>query len=330
MNLADFVVDGIYDDFVGSVFGREGQLVVKARLTKTSPAIKYLVHCAICSVDVELFGQGYFSITKFQLKEEKYPCGCSPLPKWTKEQTLLRINRLLSGSNYKFVSIESEWNATRTRIICSCDIHGEQPSQTIMDVLTGRKCRECRVDRLSKANTIPDKVHIENFMNTGAYHPETKFWRSDKKTPHSKYRNGFSAHWWIRCGACNVTVETLYVTLKKGGLSCECSSYNQKFSYIHLIKDYELQIGLKFGISNDVHRRFMGQQNMTSLVMENIGVWEFDNSINCKKAERILKNTMDCGVISKELFPDGHSETTHINNIDNIIKVYEEYGGIRL
>lgn len=69
---------------------------------------------------------------------------------------------------------------------------------------------------------------------------------------------------------------------------------------------------------------------MTNLSMENIGIWEFDNSISCKKAERVLKNIMDCGVISKELFPDGHSETTHINNIDIIIKVYEEYGGVKL
>jgi len=329
VNLEDFDLDNS-DDFVGSVFGDKQQLSVVSRIVKDTPNIKYVVKCSVCCEDPELFGEGYFSIAKAHLKDGKYPCGCSSLPKWTKDQTLLRVNRLLNGSHYKFISIEGEWNATQTRIICSCDYHGNQPSQTIMDVLTGRKCRECRVDATSRANTVSDEIHIENFMNTGAYHPETKFWRSDKKTPHTKYRKGVSAHWWISCGECKTTVETLYSTLKQGGLSCECSSYNQKFSYIHLIKDYDLEIGLKFGISNDVHRRFMGQQNMTNLLMENIGVWEFESSVDCKKAERVLKNTMDCGVISKELFPDGHSETTYLNNIDNIIKVYEEYGGIKL
>lgn len=89
-------------------------------------------------------------------------------------------------------------------------------------------------------------------------------------------------------------------------------------------------VGLKFGISKDVHRRFMGQQNLTSLTLENIGVWEFQDSASCKTAERVLKNTLFCGIISKELLPDGHSETTYLNNIDNIIKIYEEYGGIKL
>lgn len=329
MNLDDFVLDAP-DDFIGSVFGSDSQLSVVAKIIKNSAPIKYVVKCSVCSLDPELFGDGYFATTKGHLKDGRHPCGCSSLPKWNQEQTLIRVNRFLNGSYYQFVSVESEWVGTQTRIVCSCSIHGEQPSQTIMDVLTGRKCRECRVDSLAKANTISDETHIQNFMDTGAYHSETKFWRSDKKTPHTKYRNGVSAHWWVSCGECKTTVETLYTTLKQGGLSCNCSSYKQKFSYVHLIKDSDLEIGLKFGISNDVHRRFMGQQNMTNLLMENIGVWEFDNSANCKKAERVLKNTMDCGVISKELFPDGYSETTYIHNIDNIINVYEEYGGIRL
>lgn len=329
MNLQDFDTDAS-DDFVGSIFGDRGQLAVCARLVKTSAVIIYLVKCSICALDSELFGEGYFSISKAHLKDGKYPCGCSKLPKWTKEQTLIRIERFLYGSSYKFVRIAGPWVATRTRVVCSCEAHGEQPDQAVMDILSGRKCRECRVDATTKANKVSDEVHIFNFMSTGMYHPETKFWRSDKKTPHKKYREGLSLHWWVSCGECKTTVETLFSTLKQGGLSCECSSYNQKLSYINLIKDSDLEVALKFGISNDVHRRFMGQQNKTQLTLENIGIWEFDNSASCKNAERVLKNTIPCGIISKEVFQDGYSETTYLNQIDTIIKVYEDHGGVQI
>jgi hypothetical protein len=327
MNLEDFNVE-FSDDFVGSVFGAQGQLEVCARQVKNSPVIKYLVKCTICAKDPELFGEGYFSSTKSHLSNGKYPCGCSSLPKLNREQTLLKLNRFLKDSTYKFIRVIEEWKATRTRIVCSCEVHGEQPDQSLMDVLAGRKCRECRVSATTKANTVSDDIHIPNFMSTGAYHPDSKFWRSERKTPHKKYREGTSVHWWVYCGECNSTVETLFTTLKMGGLSCECSSYNQKFSYIHLIKDLDIEIALKFGISNDVHRRFKGQQNATLLNLENVGVWEFEDSSSCKSAERFLKNTIPCGIVSKELLPDGHSETTYLNKIDTIIKVFEDYGGV--
>lgn len=329
MNLEDFVTD-CSDDFVGSVFGGKSQLTVCARLVKSSLVILYLVKCDICSLDNELFGEGYFSISKNHLREGKHPCGCSIQVKWSKEQTLVRLERFLLHGNYKFSRVEGDWKGCKTRVVCTCELHGEQPNQAITDILSGRKCRECRVSSLTKANTVSDEIHITDFMNTEAYHPDSKFWRSDKKTPHKNYREGHSVHWWMYCGECKTTVETLGSTLKLGGFSCECSSYNQKLSYIHLIKDYDIEIALKFGISNDVQRRFMSQQNRTLLSMENLGIWKFDNSISCKNAERVLKNTIPCGVVSKELFPDGYSETTYLNKIDTIIRVYEEHGGVQI
>lgn len=41
-------------------------------------------------------------------------------------------------------------------------------------------------------------------------------------------------------------------------------------------------------------------------------------------------NVLETGVVSKSDMQDGFSETTHVNNLDRVIRIFESNGGVRL
>lgn len=50
----------------------------------------------------------------------------------------------------------------------------------------------------------------------------------------------------------------------------------------------------------------------------------------CKKAEKEIKAMLKTSVISKELMKDVWTETCWPHEIDKVIKIYEDFRGIRL
>lgn len=82
----------------------------------------------------------------------------------------------------------------------------------------------------------PDKEFIKEFKELGGFDDTYKFVRSDRVTG----RSGYKTHWWVECPFCKEDVYTKngfsYIfedstsRLKKGLLSCRCSSSYQKTS----------------------------------------------------------------------------------------------------
>lgn len=50
------------------------------------------------------------------------------------------------------------------------------------------------------------------------------------------------------------------------------------------------------------------------------------NSVN----EKVVKNLVGKGVADKSEMPDGFTETCNLSLLEDIIKIYEEYGGMRV
>ena len=46
--------------------------------------------------------------------------------------------------------------------------------------------------------------------------------------------------------------------------------------------------------------------------------------------QRGCRRELDCGVLSKEEFPDGYTETTWVYNLDKIVEIYERNGGVKI
>ena len=109
----------------------------------------------------------------------------------------------------------------------------------------------------------------------------------------------------------------------------KCAGNLQDKAYINFVNDKNNNtIALKFGISGKPEARLLKQKYTTDLDVINYGVWYFKSVDICKEAEGKVKTSVKTSLLSKDLFPDGYTETCDIKYLEDIIKIYEEFGGI--
>lgn len=315
------------DDFSGSVFD---DLMVLGRLPKSGKIIQYLCKCSVCEKDPELFDEGYFRTTKAHLRAGRLPCGCSKSPRWNKNQAEIILQREANKDGFKLISQVGDFEGTRTRYVFCCPVHGNLIPKTFSDFMSGRRCIECHRDNLAQMKVKPDEEFIQEFFFSGAYKANTEFWRSERESPiREKYRKPCKLHWWCKCGECGEVTEHLASDLKSGVKGCSCGTKGQTMAYIHLLEDSGIGVALKFGISKRSAKRLKQQQQKTFLDISVIGEWIFTNTQDCKNAERSVKESLETVVVSQTDFKDGYTETTSIKNLEKIVKIYEDFGGVR-
>lgn len=293
------------------------RLTVLGYISNSKHGKRYLVHCPVCAEDPEQYGEGNFESYASNIKKGAVPCGCSRSYCPTDTQLTLRLERASKDSKYKFIKL-SDIDSKRRKAVFSCQEHGEYLANC-HDFLAGKRCLRCTQNALK-----PDEVMIAKFKASGVYSDNTSFTRSDKKDS-----KGAKVYWNVVCAICNETYTGHQSHLKLGKQGCSCSTKSSRFCY--LLRVYEgVDIGVKFGISKNPKRRLVEHEKSCKLSLELIGLWEFNTAQDCKDAELECKRTFVCGIIGKELFPDGYTETTYSYNIEAIQEVYEKHGGFRL
>ena len=304
-------------------FGKKGQLTVVGWSSrgKSGKGHKlYILKCNKCSQESRLFGEGYFSSTKGNLVNGVVPCGCSEAPKWTRDQYLMLCERKAIEIGHTFLGFEGEWKKSRTKIKMLCQKHGEWNKGTVNNLLGhGVGCLECGVD----AKTKPADVMIESFFASGAFHPDTKFWRSDRKSKKSR-----NSYWFMSCPVCGEVGESTGSSLQKGKRSCACSKHRQQECYINWVLDGENPVALKFGVARDSKQRIKQQDSKSAYTLKQHSVYQFSSVQECKQSERECLQELDCGVVLKRDLPDGYTETTWVYNLEKIIEIYERNGGV--
>lgn len=317
------------DDYSASrpIFGNQSQLTVLGWCGWRCQGIKnYIVKCSICSEDTELHGEGFYGISKAHIQAGRMPCGCSFNPKWTKEQYRVMCSRKASELGYVFINFYGEWKNRRTTLVLECVKHGQWSTTRICNLLNAsRGCPKCGIDKISKSASKPDSEMIASFFASGAFHPDTKFWRSERK---NKY--GSKSYWYVSCPRCGEVGEGSYSNLQLGQKPCPCSKHKQKFCYINLIKEGDFYIGIKFGVTNNDKQRLEKLNRKSVYDIESFGLWAFPDKILCLAAERACVEKLSCGIVSKNEMKDGYTETTFLYNLDKIVEIYEEYGGVKV
>lgn len=338
MDLGDVLgQDSIHEDKWSKTlprFGKDNQISVLGWIRKTKSGTKaYLMYCATCAQDPELFGEGYFRIRKGDLVNNLLACGCGGLHKWTEDQYKIKLTRELEGSNVSFVEWSEPFNGSNTRIRALCSIHGVfETARTLGGQLykgiNAGMCLEC-----SDIKTIEDKITekdrvIKQIIAEGGYPEGTTISYSGLKV--SPTTGTKSRCWEVYCPVCNVTYVTKTSYLMRLSLGCDCSLVNQTKAYINKVYDGDQLLGLKFGISQNPRRRRGQIQMLTYLNVILTDVFLFEKPSDCRKAEKMCKDTLICGVIRKEMMPGGYTETVSINNYGEIVKIYESFGGKRV
>lgn len=109
-----------------------------------------------------------------------------------------------------------------------------------------------------------------------------------------------------------------------------CAGYNQRECYLNVVKDGNLPIALKLGISRESNIRLKKQNSRNRLSMEQMVLYMFPTAEQCKSAERYCKKTLKRGVVSKQDMPDGWTETVALTDYDKVVSIYERFGGVRV
>lgn len=323
MNFTDFPEIQPHPD-QGLVFGVQGQIKILGHVgkaNKNSGNKLFVVHCSVCSQDQELFGDGIFPALKSNMTKGVYPCGCAKFKIWTEAQQKVRISRKAESLGYTFVGWKSDFVGSKTYCIFNCEKHGKWDSTDLNAMMVqNHACSKCAAERISKANRKSDSEMIESFLHNNSFPEGTTFERVEGK----------KRTWLVSCPECNTKWQGHSTNLQKGTIGCECGPSNRKYSYINLLKDGEVPIAVKFGITAFPSIR-VNQQNRKSVYdVESLGVWEFESYQLCKKAENSCSKDVITGVISKEEMRDGYTETTFTSNISKLISIFEEFGGVRV
>lgn len=306
-------------------FGQESQLQVIGYLGKQWTNRVYLLVCSKCKEDPELFGEGYFKSTKSNLSSGKLPCGCSSIPKWSVGQFRVLCERSALALCHSFEGFVGEFCGQNTKVKLSCSIHGTWTSGTINTLINaGRGCPLCGIETIRQQNIKPDEIMVSAFFKTNAFHPDTKFWRSDRKT-----KKGTSEYWYVQCPVCDTLGETTSSSLRRGAACCDCSPHRQKEAYINWIISEDFRaVAIKFGITTNNARRIKELSAENAYKVEQFLVYSFPDVASCKKAERECKKELECGILSKEEMPRGFTETTDIKNLFTIVEIYINNGGV--
>ena len=331
MNLED-VIDSEYglqqDEWSLSkpTFGEEGQLEVVGWSGRSSSGAKcYVLKCNNCSQDYELFGEGVFKSIKSNIVNKCHiPCGCTRTPRWSKEQFSVICTRKAEELGYKFLSFVGEWKGANTKIKMLCEKHGEWDSSSINNLNNhSYGCSRCNMS--SKFPSAKADVEIiQSFIDSGAFHPDTEFWRSDRVR--SRNKRDF---WFMFCPECGQQGEAQITHLQLGQRPCACSPMRQQECYINqLIDDCNNTVGIKFGVANNSEKRLNQQNRHSAYTLKQHSVYTFPSVQQCKQAERECKKELETGVVLKRDMPDGYSETTWAYNIGRVKDIYERNGGV--
>ena len=331
MNLKDLVDDDGLQQNEWSLtrpkFGEDRQLEVIGWSKKLRDNKYYILMCSVCAQDSELFGEGYFKVLKSSLVRGNSPCGCSKKHSWSSEQYAIICSRKAESLGYKFLRFEGVWKGNNTKITMFCKKHGEWSTGSIKHLVRlGTGCPECRNESYGDTNRKDDNVMVEAFLSSGGFHPDTKFWRSDRISS-----IGTKIYWFLLCPECGEIGESQGGSLNLGKCPCACSMQRQREGYINLITGTTGEIiAIKFGISRDSNQRREQQNSKSMYEIIKHSIYIFPSVQQCKQAERECKKELETGVLSKIEVPDGHTETTWVYNLEKIIEIYGRNGGISI
>lgn len=326
MNLCDIIGNGeVFTDVnSGYKFGKSENLTVLGWYKRIRHIKQYVVQCDVCNKNDTLFGSGHFSTDWGRIKANMIPCGCSKSHKYTEAEYTAVCKATISNTGFKFIGWAEEYRGVVTKCIINCSLHGNWTVKGYHLVLSGSRCRQCSLEAnlplAWEGVKISDEDYIRRFKNEGGFIENTVFSRDLED----------SQMWTYLCTMCGEEGRNQAGRLLKGQLSCACSSMSQKYAYISYIMENSLPLAIKLGITKYPSTRATQQRLKCIYDLRLYGIWEFENVFSCKEAERICKNTLTCGILSKEEMKDGWTETTSPFNLEAIIKVFEGCGGIRV
>lgn len=216
----------VSDEIIGQRFGPEGQIEVIARNEKLPGAhdFKYTLLCHICKQDPEMYGDGTFLQFRSDLLNGKLACGCSKIPKFTKEQWKIRIERKAAEQNYEVVAI-ADWVGQNTKVTLHCNKCDKNwDTCSVSNFLRDRKCPYCAATARPDNRQLSQEDSQELFMSTGKFAEGTVFSRVNTRGRMWQYTCPICSNdEYVKAGLCSGIFTSDRGNFRVGKLSCRCS-----------------------------------------------------------------------------------------------------------
>lgn len=308
------------EDFYGSVFGDLGQLCVVGHTRNPSGGLLFKLDCGVCELDPELFKPSGFETSKYKLENGFIPCNCGVKYNWTKDQYILRIERKCKELGFSYLGYKDTWDWSKTKISLFCSTHGEWDTCTVSSFLSSKRgCPSCAKESPSIRPLKPDNYFKDLFFNTGSFPPGTTFRRTSE-----------NQRWEVCCGICKEITLSYVSNLKIGTKACSCGNQKPIYVYINTIKDNDKIVALKFGVTSNPQVRILSQRVKSVYTVDHLLCYKFKSTTECRDAERLVKGSFVCGILPKAEFKDGYTETTSTKNLDDIITILKNSGGVNI
>lgn len=270
----------------------------------------FKVTCAECFKDLELFPDGYFISTKGNLVRGQKPCGCARSTQWEGWQYLILAKRAGEKKGFIVNGFAEEFKNAKTKLNLECLKDGHKWTASINEIVNGSKgCPECagnarptEQEALQKCIDICKEMgyaavgFVNGYKNQRSRFEYTCKIHGKQNVSYTNFVNNGR-----RCNGCSITG---YSTNKQGS-----------FYIIQWTKDNRSFI--KFGITNQKElSRVKTQKRQTEYKYKKIWSATFDDGSIPLHIENYIKNSgIEVGVISKEEFPDGFTETINTDNL---------------
>jgi hypothetical protein len=267
---------------------------------------------------------GLFTSTFDKVISSKYGCPhCKKdrqVPKLHKPHSHF-LEKLIEANNGKYELRYTEPLNSRSMIDINCKHHGWS-TVSLNSLRSGSGCRKCGYDISSRKQR---KYSTDRVVEAWKVHGYFKYdyslvqpiVTSNKvKIPiicndHGIFYQRFNDH--LRGKGCPV-----------------CANNTSDKGYVHLVKDGEINVCLKFGITRNVKARLSEIRSGTKFTVTNLLVWKFLNYESCRKAESEIKRDIEGCSMTKNYMNDGFTETCHVSQLDAIIEIFEKHGGKRV
>lgn len=303
------------EDFISTGAFKEGTTFKRSeRKNKHGWNSYWYVTCPTCSNDkfVEAgLCSGVFEGSQSNLIRGAKPCRCSSSYAYTEDQYVFRIN---SETEYAFLRWEGDFKGNRTKAVVFCQEHNGEMTMTVSGLLQGSKCLACHGKRRR-----PEEEVIQELKKLCKKMGYDFLSIIDYKSNKSYFEFSCKEHGINKMPITNFT---------HGEQGCAaCKGKNQKYAYIHLIKDEDMVVGLKFGITKNPNIRARQQNRLAKYKIEKFKLYEFDTVSACREAEKEIKETLPCGLFSAQDIPDGWTETTYTYNLEKVMNIFVNKGG---
>lgn len=287
---------------------------------------RWTFHCGKCNTE--------FRESQSEMIKDNYkgtPCKCDNGVKFTQWTQKMREDQVIGrckliGAEFLYWEDGGYVNNT-SRVWLKCKVHQEhKPWDVSINNLVGSAvygCPECGVIRRADSS----RHTLEKFiLDATAVHGD-KF-----NYDHYKYVCSRTPSK-VVCNNCGKSFKVSYDNHVNKGRGCPgCSNRTQRQTYIVLISDvdHNTPLAIKYGKANDSEKRLGEHIGNTSHSLDLVGVWEYEHNINCTDAENFVKRNIGGNFLSQKDISAGYTETLSVFRIEDVIKVYEEFGGNRI